>query len=181
MKCRRAVFFDRDGTLIKHVHYLSKPEQVELEPGAAQALFSLRNAGYVCVVVTNQAAIAKGLLTEAGLVEIHQEMSRQLADAGAKVDAYYHCPLAGISGDPTIVEFHDRKPGPGMLLRAAKEMNLDLSQSWMVGDAIGDVLAGNHAGCRGMIWIGRNVVLPEDVNCRPARSLLQAAEIILEI
>ena len=148
---RPAVFLDRDGTLIEHVHYLSDPALVKLLPEAAEALTRFRRAGLARVLVTNQSAIGRGMLTVERLDQIHTEMNRQLAVCGATVDAVYHCPDAPASDDRTVVENPDRKPGPGMLLRAAADLKLDLGTSWMVGDLISDVLAGQNAGCRSIL------------------------------
>ena len=148
---RPAVFLDRDGTLIEHVHYLSDPALVRLLPGAAEALKRLRRAGFARVLVTNQSAIGRGMLTEERLDQIHTEMNRQLAACGATIDAIYYCPDAPAGDDRTVVENPDRKPGPGMLLRAAADLKLDLGASWMVGDLISDVLAGLNAGCRSIL------------------------------
>jgi D,D-heptose 1,7-bisphosphate phosphatase len=148
---RPAVFLDRDGTLIEHVHYLSDPAHVRLLPGAAESLARLRRAGFVCVLVTNQSAIGRGMITEARLHEIHSEMNRQLAQRGTALDAIYYCPDLPSSDDRTVVENHKRKPGPGMLLQAAADLGIDLAASWMVGDLISDVLAGLNAGCRSIL------------------------------
>jgi mannose-1-phosphate guanylyltransferase len=148
---RPAVFLDRDGTVIEHVPYLSEPALVRLLPGAAEALVRLRRAGFARVLVTNQSAIGRGMLTEDRLEEIHAELNRQLAARGAVLDGIYYCPVAPGGDDRTTVECLDRKPGPGMLLRAAGELGLDLKTSWMVGDLISDVLAGRNAGCRSIL------------------------------
>lgn len=148
-----AVFLDRDGTIIEQVHHLCDPKDVRLIDGAAEAIATLRRRGYACVVVTNQSVIGRGMLNETGLAEIHREMARQLGEHGASVDAIYHCPHRPGVKDPTVVEHPDRKPGPGMLQRAAQELGLDLKQSWMIGDAISDLLAGVNAGCRGTIGV----------------------------
>jgi D,D-heptose 1,7-bisphosphate phosphatase len=148
---RPAVFLDRDGTVIEHVHYLSDPALVRLLPGAAEALRRLRRAGFARVLVTNQSAIGRGMLTLDRLEEIHAELERQLAASGATLDDIYYCPDAPFGDDRTVVEHSDRKPGPGMLLRAADELGLDLDASWMVGDLISDVLAGHNAGCRSIL------------------------------
>jgi histidinol-phosphate phosphatase family protein len=146
-----AVFLDRDGTVIAHVHYLSNPAQVRLLPGAAKAIARLHRAGYSCVVVTNQSAIGRGIITEARLHEIHAEMNRQLAEQGAALDAIYYCPEVPRSDDRTIVEIPSRKPGPGMLRQAAVDLGLELANSWMIGDLISDVIAGLNAGCRSIL------------------------------
>ena len=144
---RAAVFFDRDGTLIEDVHYLSDPADVRLLPGTAEALKVFREHELRCVVVSNQSAVGRGVITEARLEEIHDEVRRQLAEEGAEVDAIYWCPVVPATDDRSVIEHEDRKPGPGMLLRAASDLNLDLSRSWMVGDSLSDLLAGKNAGC----------------------------------
>ena len=148
---RPAVFFDRDGTLIEHVPYLTDPAMVSLIPGAAEALKRLRAHGFARVLVTNQSAVGRGWLAVNRLEEIHAELARQLALQGATIDGIYYCPDAPKVDDRTVVENPDRKPGPGMLLRAAADLNLNLEASWMVGDLISDVLAGRNAGCRSIL------------------------------
>jgi D-glycero-D-manno-heptose 1,7-bisphosphate phosphatase len=132
---------------------LTKPAEVRVFPYTGEALCALRSHGYVCVIVTNQSAIGRGMLTEEGLTEVHAELSAQLSACGAELDAFYFSPLKPLQEDPTVIEHPDRKPGPGMLRRAAAELDLDLSQSWMIGDTVSDVLAGKNAGCRGSILV----------------------------
>lgn len=150
---RPAVFLDRDGTLIEPVPYLSDPAQVHLLPGSALAIRRLRRNGFACVVVTNQSGIGRGLIRADQLQAVHAEMCRQLAAGGAELDAIYYCPSMPSSTGPVLIDDHDRKPGPEMLLRAAADLQLDVSASWMIGDRISDVLAGRHAGCRGCILL----------------------------
>lgn len=150
---RPAVFLDRDGTVIRQVHYLSDPADVELIPGAAGALRDLRAAGFACVVVSNQSAVGRGMLTLEGVARVQEEFERQLAEEGAAIDGWYFCPAAPSTTDRTVVEHPERKPAPGMLLRAARELGLDVASSWMVGDMISDILAGRNAGCRGTILV----------------------------
>jgi D-glycero-D-manno-heptose 1,7-bisphosphate phosphatase len=145
-----AIFLDRDGTLIEECSYITRPDQVRLLHGAAAAVRQLRQAGFACVVVTNQSAVGKGLISLAELGHIHVEMLRQLRDEGAVLDGLYSCPF---SPNKTRIDHPDRKPAPGMLLRAARELHLDLSSSWMVGDRESDVLAGRNAGCRESILV----------------------------
>lgn len=142
-----AVFLDRDGTIIELVHHLNDPADVRLIPSAGEAISQLRAAGWPVVIITNQSVIGRGKLSEAGLDDVHAEMNRQLAEYGAQIDGIYFCPLAPTIKDSTVIEDPMRKPGPGMLLQAASEMNLDLSASWMVGDTVSDMLAGRHADC----------------------------------
>ena len=152
-----AVFLDRDGTIIEHVHYLDDPKHVRLLPGAAAAIRALRAAGFVCVMVTNQSAIGRGRLTARRLEQVHDEVFVQLRRQRAELDGVYFCPVVPTTDDRTVVEHPDRKPGPGMLLRAARELNLDVSRSWMVGDALSDVCAGRNAGCLGTILVRTGV------------------------
>lgn len=148
---KKAAFLDRDGTIIELVHHLNDPAQVQLIPGAGDAIARLRADGWTVVVVTNQSVIGRGKLTVEGLAEVHAEMNRQLAAHGAQVDGIYFCPLAPTVKDNTLIEDPMRKPGPGMLQQAAAEMGLDLGASWMVGDTVSDVLAGRNAGTRAML------------------------------
>lgn len=150
---RPAVFLDRDGTIIRNVHHLSEPGGVQLLDGAAAAIARLRSAGYPCVVISNQSAVARGLLTLEGLELIHREFCQQLAAAGAAIDGWYFCPEAPTSANRTAIDHPDRKPAPGLLIRAAADLGLDLARSWMVGDMLSDMLAGRNAGCRASILV----------------------------
>ncbi len=150
---RPAVFLDRDGTLISLVPYLTDPDDVRLVPGAGAALRSLQMAGYALVLITNQSVVGRGLLSEDGLAEVHVELRRQLADHGARLDGIYYSTAIPDSPDRGRIEHPDRKPGPRLLLRAARELRLDLGSSWMVGDMLSDVLAGRNAGCQSTILV----------------------------
>lgn len=157
-----AVFLDRDGTVIEQVHYLNKVEQVSLIPGAAQSIIEFRNMGFKVVIVTNQAAIGKGLLTVDGLHEIQVEFDRQLKAEGTFVDAWYFCAELRTAPDRVTVDHPDRKPGPGMLLRAAKEHDIDVSKSWMVGDMLSDTLAGRNANCKSTVLVSSGLAGEDD-------------------
>lgn len=148
-----AVFFDRDGTLIKAVHYLNKPGQVALIDGVGQVLTELEQAGYLRIIVTNQAAIGKGLLTVGGLRQVQQRLDDLLDVEGASIDGWYFCPEVRLAADDETIDFPNRKPGPGMLLQAARDFDISLADSWMVGDRLSDALAGKNAGCQGSIII----------------------------
>ncbi len=150
------VFLDRDGTLIEQVHYLGDPGYVRVLPGVCRALNRFRKAGYRCVAVTNQSAIGRGLITVDQFNAVNEAMYRQLAAEGAVLDGLYHCPDVPESADPTVVETPERKPGPGMLFRAAHELQLDISRSWVIGDMISDALAGYNAGCAGAVLLTRD-------------------------
>ncbi len=144
-----AVFFDRDGTLIEDPGYLSHPDQVKLLDGAAETLKEVSLLGYKTVVVSNQSAVARGIVSEEMLERIHQRLRELLALKGASLDGIYYCPYHPDGVIPNYRRDSDwRKPEPGMLLAAAEEMDLDLKQSWMIGDSGRDVEAGRRAGCR---------------------------------
>lgn len=181
---RPAVFLDRDGTVIEHVHHLHRLEDVRLERGAAAAIASLRRAGYLAVLATNQSVVGRGLLSPEGLDEIHRSMLEALVleDPDSRLDAIYWNPHPPPEGD---AEPHpDRKPSPGMLVRAAVDLGIDLASSWMVGDSVSDVLAGQRAGCGGSILVrtglGGQAVTAADPGTIVAASLAEAAGIILE-
>lgn len=148
-----AVFLDRDGTIIEQVHHLSRVEDVAVYPFAAESLRTLNGLGYQCVIVTNQSAVGRGLLDEQELALIHEEMKRQLGAEADLIRGIYYSTAVPVSGNPRVIEQHDRKPGPGMLLQAADDLALDVAKSWMIGDAISDVLAGYNAGCRGTVLV----------------------------
>lgn len=144
-----AIFIDRDGTLNVNVHHLRRSEDLQLIPGAGEAIARLKQAGYPVVIITNQSAIARGYITEPDLADIHRELDRQLAALGAQVDGVHYCPHHPEYGDKTICDC--RKPAPGLLLQAAAERNLDLTRSIMIGDNITDLQAGWNAGCHGAL------------------------------
>jgi len=146
---RRAVFLDRDGVLIEDVGYLSEPGAVALLPGAAEAVAALRDAGWRVVVITNQSGVARGMLTEARLAEIHARLRELLAVEGAEIDGLYYCPHHPDGDVEAYRRSCDcRKPAPGLLRAAARELEIGLSASWMVGDKASDIAAGAAAGCR---------------------------------
>jgi D-glycero-D-manno-heptose 1,7-bisphosphate phosphatase len=161
-----AVFLDRDGTVIEDVHYLAQVEQVRLIRGAANAIARLNAAGAAVVVVTNQAGVARGYFPENRVAEVHARLSELLSAAGARIDAYYHCPHHATEGIGAYrIACRCRKPEPGMLLNAARDLKLDLSRSWMIGDNISDLAAGSKAGCTTMLvrtGYGARFALPDD-------------------
>jgi D,D-heptose 1,7-bisphosphate phosphatase len=146
----RAVFLDRDNTIIENDGYLGVPSQVKLITGAATALSAIRALGYRLIVVSNQSGVARGMFGESDVEAVNQEMCKQLRDqAAAHIDASYYCPYHPEAVIPEYKIDHDwRKPKPGMLYQAAADFNLDLSQCWMIGDQPRDIAAGTAAGCR---------------------------------
>lgn len=145
----KAIFIDRDDTLIDDPGLITNPDQVQLLPEAAQALVQFKKLGYLIFIVTNQPCVARGDVTEDQLEGIHRQLKRLLAEEGASVDEIYYCPY---HPDGTIkkyaIESELRKPQPGMLLKAAADYDVDLDNSWMIGDRFGDIRAGKSAGCR---------------------------------
>ncbi len=153
----RAIFLDRDDTLIKDTGYLNHPDQVRLIEGVAKSLVELKNMGYKLIVVTNQSAIARGIITEKVLDDIHQRLQTLLSAKGAQLDGIYYCPYHPDGVIPKYrSESDERKPNPGMILRAAKEMDIDLSSSWLIGNSDRDIEAGQRAGCRSILIIKRS-------------------------
>ncbi len=150
---QKAIFLDRDGTLNKYVGFLRNIEEFELLPGVTEAIKKINASGYLAIVVTNQPVIARGEVTYDELEEIHNKMETLLGQEGVYVDAIYYCPHhphKGYEGEIPELKFECecRKPKPGMLLQAAKDFNIDLTQSWMIGDGENDVAAGCAAGCK---------------------------------
>ncbi len=145
----RAIFLDRDDTLIEDPGYISSPDQVKLLDGAAEALVKLKDLGYKLIVVSNQSAVARGIVSEKTLNKIHNRLKQLLAEKNAFLDRIYYCPYHPEGVVPKYrKESNNRKPNPGMLLEAAKDMDIDLSQSWCIGNSSRDIEAGYMAGCK---------------------------------
>lgn len=152
-KKQKAVFLDRDGTINKYIGFLRNIDDFELLPGVAEAIKEINASGYLAIVATNQPVIARGEISLAELETIHNKMETLLGQEGAYLDAIYYCPHhphKGYVGErPEYkIDCACRKPKPGMLLQAARDFNIDLSRSWMVGDGENDVKAGQAAGCK---------------------------------
>ncbi|MEE1597466.1 HAD-IIIA family hydrolase [Acidaminococcus fermentans] len=159
---QKAVFLDRDGTINRYVGYLTDIDQFELLPGAAEAIRKINLSGYLAIVVTNQPVVARGDLTMEQLQEIHKKMETLLGKEGAYVDHIYVCPHHPDKGFPGEVpelkiSCECRKPKPGMLLQAARDYNIDLTSSWMIGDDQRDIRAGINAGCHTAL-IGEKII-----------------------
>lgn len=150
---RKAIFLDRDGTLIEPVHYIKNPQDVRLKTGISKPLKQLQQMGYAIVVVTNQSGIGRKLLTESDYKSVNLEMKNQLARQGVCIDAVYFSDAVPVSKNRTVVENYYRKPGAGLLHTAAEQLKLQLDESWMIGDMISDVLAGQNANCKGCFGV----------------------------
>lgn len=171
---QKAIFLDRDGTINKYVGFLRNIDEFELIEGVSEAIKLINQSGYLAIVVTNQPVIARGEVTWEELNEIHKKMETLLGKDGAYIDGIYICPHhpdKGFEGERPEYKFDCdcRKPKPGLLLRAAKEFNIDLSQSIMIGDSENDMLSGENAGCKRTVLVGWN-----------NNSLLDIVKLILE-
>lgn len=145
----KAIFLDCDGTLIEDPGYINSPDQVKLLEGIPEGLVELRAMGYKLIVVSNQSGVARGIVTEQVLGEIHNRLRQLLAEKGAHLDGIYYCPHHPEGVVRKYRKESDwRKPNPGMLLAAAEELDIDLGQSWCIGDSSRDVEAGLRAGCK---------------------------------
>lgn len=144
-----AVFFDKDGTLVVDVPYNVDPARVALAPGAARALPALHDAGYRLFIVSNQSGIARGFFFERDVAAVESKLRALFDDMHVPLEGFYYCPHHPAGSVPAFAFDCDcRKPGDGMIRRAAREHGVPLDASWMVGDILDDVEAGNQAGCR---------------------------------
>ena len=182
---RKAVFLDKDGTIIPDVPYNVNPDLITLKEGVIEGLELLKNEGYIFVVISNQAGVARGYFKYSELEKVKQKMDFLLNKKAIQIEAYYFCPH---HPDGKVTEFakkcNCRKPEPGMILQAAKDLEIDLPQSWMIGDILNDVEAGNRAGCKTVLvdegneteWMSGTFRTPTYV----ASYFLNAAEYIVK-
>lgn len=149
----KAVFIDKDGTLIKNVPYNVDPERIELNEHAIEALAALQQHDYLLVIVSNQAGVAKGYFDEKALARVNTRIASLLAVHDVFIDAFFYCPHHPDGIISTYAKKCDcRKPAPGMLLQAAASLQIDLANSWMIGDILDDVEAGHRAGCKSILY-----------------------------
>jgi histidinol-phosphate phosphatase family protein len=149
---QRAVFLDRDGTIIEESGYLERLERMVFFPYSVDAIRLLNRAGFAVVVITNQAGIARGIVKEAFVAEAHRHIAARVEAGGGRIDGFYYCPHYPTGTVEAFVRACDcRKPGPGMLRRAAEDLGLDLSRSFGVGDRWHDVGAAASVGARGVL------------------------------
>lgn len=145
----RAVFIDRDGTINVNYGYINNPNDFKMYPGVAKGIKLLQENGFKIIVITNQSGIARGYFSEKSLEEIHEKMKKELSKEDAGVDAIYHCP------HHPDEKCNCRKPNPGMLEKAIKDFDIDIENSFIIGDRMLDVEAGRNVGCK-------TVLVPED-------------------
>ena len=144
-----AVFLDRDGTLNVDKGYVHRTEDWEWIPGAIAAIAALKKAGFLVIVITNQAGIARGYYDESDMTNLHAMINEELQEHGATIDGFYHCPHHPEFG--AVRECKCRKPMPGMIDQAKQDFNIDLARSWLVGDKVSDTQAGLAAGVKSIL------------------------------
>jgi D-glycero-D-manno-heptose 1,7-bisphosphate phosphatase len=172
MSRSRAVFLDRDGTLMEEVYYCRDPAKVKLYPGVPEALARLKAAGFRTFIVTNQSGIGRGMITEADYRAVQEELLRQIGEG--RIDASYFCPDA--PGAPSS----RRKPEPGMVREAAADFDIDLAGSYFIGDKAADVECGRRAGMRTILVLTGYGAEQKCVADFRAADVVQAVEIVLE-
>jgi D,D-heptose 1,7-bisphosphate phosphatase len=184
MSAQRAVFLDKDGTLIEDVPYNVDPARIRLLPGASEGLRRLHEAGYRLIVVSNQSGVARGYFREQALAGVERRLAELLAGERVILSGFYYCPhhpQGRVSG--YNVACTCRKPAPGLLLQAAHEHDIDLEHSWLIGDILDDIEAGRRAGCRTiLIDNGHETDWVLTAQRRPhlwASNLAEAADLIL--
>lgn len=182
----RAVFLDKDGTLVDDVPFNADPGKIRLSEGAGDALGAMRSLGFRLIVVSNQPGIARGLVPEAAMADVRGRIDELLAPHGASLDGFYYCPHwphGRLSRHAFACDC--RKPRPGLLLRAAAEHGIDVTRSWMVGDILDDVEAGRRAGCRTLLIDNGNetewLLDPMRRPHRLARDLRHAARLVSDL
>ena len=184
-----AIFIDRDGTINEDIGYVSSPDELIIYPYAAEAVRLINRSGLKAIVITNQSGIARRMYTEETLDRIHNRMIEELARDEARIDAIYYCPHHPRIGDERYCKTCDcRKPGTGMLMRAAREHDADLARSFVIGDKASDINMATNAGAQGVLVMtgyGRETLANLDMwPCAPALiadDLLDAVKRILDI
>ena len=169
---RRGIFLDRDGTLIHDMGYPRDAQQVQLLPGAVAALARLRDEGWLLVLISNQSGIGRGLVTAEEAEQVHSQVIASLAAQGIELTGAYYCPHAPEE------KCQCRKPAPGMLRQAAKELHIDLGSSFMIGDKPSDIEAGKRAGCRTILFGYRWPVVDGRLEDKPDHVAANWTEVI---
>jgi D-glycero-D-manno-heptose 1,7-bisphosphate phosphatase len=181
----KAVFLDKDGTLIPDVPYNNDPERISLFPETAGALRELKTQGFLLVVISNQSGIALGYFSEEQFGDLKMKLEDLLLEEGIRLDGFYHCPHHPESVRSRYrSDCECRKPKPGLIMRACKELNIDPNESWMVGDILNDVEAGNRAGCKTILIDNGNetewVMTDQRVPTHIVLNLSLASQIIVD-
>ena len=148
---QKAVFLDRDGVLIHDVHYLSRLEDIKIYPDVPPGLRRLKEAGYLLVVVTNQSGVARGYFPETFVSECHTAINQYLLPHEIQLDRFYHCPHHIDGNSPLNIRCECRKPSPGMVFQAQEELNINLDESYMIGDKLSDIQLAVNANLQGIL------------------------------
>ncbi len=192
MKKNRAVFLDRDGVINEEVGYLDSLDKLKIIPGAYEAVRLINAGGMKAVVISNQAGVARGLLTEAFVQKINHSLQKALLQRGALIDNFYYCPHHPSEGvEPYRRVCNCRKPAPGMLLQAAQDLDIDLTRSYFVGDRFIDMETANKVGVKGILVRtgygggllrdeGPDKATPENTPAFIAADILEAVQWILK-
>ena len=184
MAMEAAVFIDKDGTLIPDIPYNTDPDLIDINKEAIEGLIALCRRQYKLIIVSNQAGIACGYFEEEAMIAVENKLRSLLQSSGISLTGFYFCPhyVNGII-DEYAVDCFCRKPSPGMLLHAAEVHQIDLSRSWMIGDILNDVEAGNRAGCKTILIDNGNetewIINEKRIADYTVKDLRQAAEIII--
>lgn len=181
----KAIFLDKDGTLVEDIPYNVDPELIRPTEGALEALQLLDSAGYQLIVVSNQSGVARGLFPEDALLPVERKLRAIFAEAGVSLVDFYYCPHHPQGSVPEYtIDCTCRKPKPGMLVQAAREHHVDLAASWMVGDILNDVEAGNAAGCQTVLMDNGHesewILTPERSPDIVVKDLFEAARAVTE-
>ncbi len=181
---KKAVFLDRDGTIIEEKNYLQDPDQVVLIAGAAKAISLLSQKGYYIILVSNQSGVARGYFTEKDVIRVNQRVQELLQEQGASIDAMYYCPHHPEGSIAKYkIDCNCRKPKPGMGIQASRELDLELSNCFMIGDKAADVEFAINCGMKNGFLVatghGKEQDLPGEYGKRAA-DILQAAKMIIE-
>ncbi len=148
----RAIFLDRDGTVSYEVGYVNHPSRYDIMPGSVDAIKKINQSEFLAVLVTNQAGVARGYFKEELILKVHEKLENLLSEKNAYLDAIYYCPHHPELGEPPYrMNCNCRKPKPGLLMRAQKDLNIDLSKSYIIGDSIKDIETGFNAGVPGIL------------------------------
>jgi len=180
---RQAIFFDRDGTIVEDIGYLANTSNIKFLKGVEESVRLLQDQ-FLIIIVTNQSAVARGLINEDDLMKIHQSIVHHLYIEGSIIDAIYSCPHHPEYGrHPYRIQCNGRKPEPGMIQKAAEEFDIQLSQSYLIGDKTSDILAGQRAGVSKTILVRSpktELTIPSEV--KPtffAQNLIEATKLVL--
>lgn len=177
---RAAVFFDRDDTLNTDKGYVHRMEDWEWIPGAIDAIAALKKAGFLVIVITNQAGIARGYYDEAAMANLHEKINEELKEHDAVIDGFYHCPHHPEFG--AVRECECRKPMPGMIYKASQDFDIDLGRSWLIGDKMSDIQAGLAAGVKSILvstGYGKEECALPDENMMCAVDIMEAGALII--